>query len=536
MLIATFLLNSALFAQRDTTHKQTIDITSSYKPVLRNAIKINFSGTHLSADTSRRVSPYNIPSQNLIYSYSPIALNPLALQQDTNIYLGNRYLVKAGFGSYSTPYLLAKASLGDGRKRLLNLSGKYIQSTGGIKNQDYSQLSVSGDGSYFTKAHEIYGSVGMSSDNYYLYGYDHALFTPEKTQIQQQLREVNVSAATRNTTVNELGISYNPSVTLNIFSNIDKASETTIGIHLPAQKVIAEKFLVKAAFHGDFTNYNTKGLPANVSLPDNVITFNPSVEFAQQRLKIHAGISPSWNNGVFQWLPDVSLEAQVQEKVLLFQAGWIGRITKNTLRNIERYNPYVERLYSLDNTKETEFYGGLKGSVGKHLNVNVKASWITYDNFPLFLSDTAYNSTVFTVSNEERMYDLRIHGDIGYINQDKFSLTGGVTLNGYTGIKNHAKAWNTLPLEITGSMRWWAYKRLLIKGDIYIFGGANSNADQVAVSLKGGTDLSAGLEFKINKQFSVWLDANNILDDRYERWRNYPVYGINFLGGIIVNF
>ena len=75
-----------------------------------------------------------------------------------------------------------------------------------------------------------------------------------------------------------------------------------------------------------------------------------------------------------------------------------------------------------------------------------------------------------------------------------------------------------------------------MKSDLYIFGGGKANVDQSTVNMKGGTDLSAGIEFKINKQFSVWLDANNLLDDRYERWKYYPVYGINFLGGIIVNF
>ncbi len=40
VLLFTLSLNST--AQRDTTKRQTIDITSSYKPVLRNAVKINF--------------------------------------------------------------------------------------------------------------------------------------------------------------------------------------------------------------------------------------------------------------------------------------------------------------------------------------------------------------------------------------------------------------------------------------------------------------------------------------------------------------
>src|SRR5262245_28180272 len=105
ILAAACLCSANLFAQRDTTKKQAIDITSSYKPVLRNAVKINFSGSQLAADTSKPSLLYNIPSQNLFYAYQPITLKPLALQQDTNLYLGNRRYVKAGFGSLSTPYI-----------------------------------------------------------------------------------------------------------------------------------------------------------------------------------------------------------------------------------------------------------------------------------------------------------------------------------------------------------------------------------------------------------------------------------------------
>ena len=79
-----FIMSSCFFsicamAQKDTT-KQSINITSSYKPILRNAVKINFSGSQLLADTSTTVKPYMIPAQNLFYAYQPIALKPLALQ------------------------------------------------------------------------------------------------------------------------------------------------------------------------------------------------------------------------------------------------------------------------------------------------------------------------------------------------------------------------------------------------------------------------------------------------------------------------
>ena len=66
-LVAVNLLAVDSFGQQkvDTTKRQTVDITSSYKPVLRNAVKINFSATNLNADTSKIISPYEIPAQNL---------------------------------------------------------------------------------------------------------------------------------------------------------------------------------------------------------------------------------------------------------------------------------------------------------------------------------------------------------------------------------------------------------------------------------------------------------------------------------------
>ena len=115
LMTATCFSSTNLMAQRDTT-RQSINITSSFKPVLRNAVKINFSGSQLLADSNTSVRPYIIPAQNLFYAYQPIALRPLALQQDSNLYLGVRNYIKAGFGNYTTPFVKAGLSFGDGKK------------------------------------------------------------------------------------------------------------------------------------------------------------------------------------------------------------------------------------------------------------------------------------------------------------------------------------------------------------------------------------------------------------------------------------
>ena len=526
-------------AQRDTTKTQAIDITSSFKPVLRNAIKINFSGSQLLADTSQPKLGYTIPSQNLFYAYQPISLRPLALAQDTNLYLGDRNYLKAGFGSYNTPYLAAGLSFGDGKTSLINLTGAYIASKGkDIEFQDYNMLRVKGTGSYFLPKNEVYASAAVSLDNYFLYGYDHDLYNFSKMQVRQQFQDISISGGIRNTVSNESNVSYNPNLQVSFFTNKDRLSETSIVVELPAEKKLNELITFKLAAKGDFTNYATKGyIPGDISFGNNILQIAPALSYNTPLLKLHGGLTPTWNNGDFTWLPNVYAEFKVQEKVFLVQAGWVGRYIKNTYRNLSAINPYLNTLTEQNNTKEIEYYGGIKATIGKHFNFNAKAGWLTYRDLPFFINDIATDEKSFLISNETKVKNFRVHGDINYVNQEKFTLNAGVTFNGYTGMKVNNKAWHTLPMEFTSSLRWFAFDKLLLKGDFYFFNGGNylTKAGGSA-PLSGGTDLSAGAEYKINKQFSAWMNANNILNDKYERWHNYQVYGLNLTAGVLIHF
>ncbi len=535
--LGCLLIGKISFAQKDTTKKTTIDITSAYKPVLRNAVKINLSATQLTADTSKPNLVYTIPAQNLFYTYQPIPLKPVALQMDSNLYLGLRNYLKLGFGNFSTPYVSAGFSFGDGKTSLVNLYADYISSKGKIKYQDYSMLKIKATGSYFMPKNEFYGSAEISQNDNYLYGYDHALYNYKKDSIRQQFQDIILRAGLRNTVAGEYGISYNPSLEVSSFTNKNKLTESSLVLNVPVEKQFGEAFAFKINGRADISSYNTKGLISNVKISNNIFQVAPSIVFSSPRFSINGGIIPTWDNGKFVWLPNVYAEAQIQEKVFLFQAGWIGRYTKNTFRSLSAINPYLKTIIGQTNTREMEYYGGIKATMGKHFNFNAKAGWITYTNLPFFINDTATDSKAFKVSNESKVNDLRIHGDLSYINQDKFTVTAGLTFNGYTGMQSNAKAWNTVPMEFNSSLRWWAFKQVLLKGDFYAFGGGNylikGNKTQ---SFNSGSDLSAGIEFKVNKMFNAWFDVNNILNSKYERWHNYEVYGLNLMGGVRINF
>ena len=48
--------------------------------------------------------------------------------------------------------------------------------------------------------------------------------------------------------------------------------------------------------------------------------------------------------------------------------------------------------------------------------------------------------------------------------------------------------------------------------------------------------MNAGVEFRILRQLNLWFQMNNIFNDMYERWHQYPVYGFNVAGGIVFSF
>ena len=537
-LLICFATVPSAYAQRDTTKKaQTVEITSAYRPVLRNSAKINLSSSPLIADTSRPRMAYDIPAQNLFFTYQPIPLKPLSLQQDTALDLGIRNYLKAGYGNLNTPYIKGSFSFGDGKMNLVNINAEYISSKGPITFQNFSEVNIKGRGSYFTKLNEIYAGVGFSQHEYYQYGYDHALYmNRSKESLRRRYQDIAINAGFRNTSVNSLDVNYNPSVTAHIFSRESAVTESSLLADVPIEKKFSESVSLKLDASADLTSYTNKVFSSNGKEINNLYQLAPELVYYSDKFTFHGGVSPTWDNGQLSVLPNIYGEAQLQHNILMVQVGWVGRFTKNTFRSLSNENPYMQDPTGLLNTKEVEYYGGVKATVGKHFSFNAKVSYISLKNLPLFVNDTLDGKS-FLIRNESQVSDLRIHGDMNLVSQDKFTLTAAADINTYTLFTDNNNAWHKIPVQLTGSFRWNAFRQVLLKADLFTFSNIpyvlKNNAEY---KLPRGTDLSAGAEFKITPKFSAWLDLNNILNSKYQRWNNYPVYGLNVIGGLIMRF
>ncbi len=103
-LLITIMATTIVSAQ-DSIRKRSVEITSTFKPTLKEAAKINFNATPANVDTTRPRLQYNVPNQNLNFAYQPGMLNPVPLQVDTMGAWANWNYVKLGYGSLKNPYI-----------------------------------------------------------------------------------------------------------------------------------------------------------------------------------------------------------------------------------------------------------------------------------------------------------------------------------------------------------------------------------------------------------------------------------------------
>ena len=520
---------------QDTVKKRTIDITSTFKPVLREAVKINFHASPPTTDTSRPRLSYDIPSQYLLLNYQTGELRPVALQIDSVVSWENSNYIKAGLGNVHIPFIQTGFSFGDMKNSFFNIFASEFASKGSLPYQKNSQTDVSVAGTVKTKDNlEWSGRLGFKSDGNYLYGYRPDTLQFSKEQLKQNFQTFGGRVALRNLQATEFGLTYNPSLSVYVFSDnhTPKSTESNTVLNLPLRKALGDEFAFDLGFTASLTNYSLNG----GSLENNLYYVSPSLSYKTHNLGIQAGLTPSWDQKVFHLLPNFMADITTNDQRFTFQLGWISYYNKGSYQRYASLNPWLAQPLTLLNTRVQERYAGFKGSLDNHFTYSAKVGFVEYWNMPLFVNDSVDGKT-FVIRNESSMEALQVHGEIGYILGEKFTASAGFSLNQYTKLHDNPKAWGMLPLEFTATLRYEILKGLWLKGDLWQFAGAKYlGKNGQAYTGTNAFDLNAGVEFRITRQLNLWLQMNNIFNDKYERWTQYQTYGFNLLGGVVFAF
>ena len=533
----TLVLTGVSARAQDTTKKKTIDITSTFKPVLREAVKLNFSAALPAFDTIRPVLGYSIPQQNVKLPYFPGALNPVALQTDSLVPWDNSHYLKVGVGNIHIPYIQGGFSGGNGRTTFLNLYGEMYAAKGKKPYQKNNLANLELRGSFkLNEDHGLSGKVGFKGQDFFLYGYQPDSLDFSKSQLKQTFQTVDGLFSFRNTNPTEYGLSYQPNLKISAISGKNdnhKATEENFVFNLPLQKTFGKSFGFNLGFTADVTRYTPS---SKTLIQNNLFLVSPALLLKTPNAYIQTGIIPSWDNKAFNMLPNILGEMTTNDQRFTFQAGWIGYYNKGSYERFAGINPWLAEPDQLLNHRITELYVGFKGSLANHFTYSAKGAYSKQKNVNLFVNDDVDGKTFETVYSPN-MEILQFHGELGYMLGEEFSFKSGITYNNFTKIDDQTRAWGLLPFELNAALRWKIFKDLSVKADFFGWDGpAYRSKEGDAFKGDQAFDLNAGLEYRITKSLDLWFQMNNIFNNKYQRWNQYEVYGFNLLGGVIFRF
>ncbi len=537
-LLSALGLTGMLFSQKaaaqEALKQETIDIISTNQPKLRDAYKLNLTASLPGIDTTRPSMKYEIPALNLNFMYQAMPLKPLALGKDSLSYLQNNF-VKLGYGNYKTPYV--QAGFGSGRQDMYNY-GLYVNYTGSkgkeIPDQDYSNLNVLASGTYLLPKFRFDGSVGYDRNTVHYYGYGHDTASYKKKDIEQTFNQVTASVGLQNRPQNDWAFTFQPKVKFILFNDSYKRTENTFQLNVPIRKQVFEDIFIKVEGVFDLSTYKQDN---NRAINNNIASIHPAVDIMKPGFVLHAGVNPTWSNGEFYLLPDIVNESHLIRKKLILSSGWISYFEKNTYRNLANKNPFLAGLPGeMLNTRVEEKYTGIKGTLGSHFNYNTKFASVTWYNMPLFVNDSA-DTKKFTTRNEAQLRAFQLHGEVGYIEEEKFQARVSFDWYNYNKQETEVQPWHLPAFQGDLFAQYTIAKKLHLNADLFALSGSYyllPNKD--FGKTKSAWDLNAGASYDIGKNFGLWVNANNLFNTHYQRYYLYPTYGFNIVGGVMIKF
>jgi hypothetical protein len=380
------LISYAAVAQ-DTTKRKTINITSTFKPALKNTAKLNFNAEAPLIDTSRPDLKYSLPTQFLSLTYQPNGLNPVALPADSVKTWNNDNYIKVGAGNIHLPYVQAGLSFGDRKKSFFNIFAEGYSSKGKLPFQENSLLAASVSGTIKAANNlEWDGALGFRGEGYYLYGFQPDTLKFAKSQLQQQFFTFDGRIGLRNTVPTPYGLTYNPNVKIAAFglNNSPRTSEADMVFNIPVEKTINEHFAIDLGFTADITNYQ---YPDSATINNNLFLVSPAVVYHSDNIALHLEMTPSWDQGDFHLLPNFRENIRRMTSALHRLLRSTVIMTREVSSDLPESIPGFG-LHKFAQYQGEQFFGGFKGSLSDHISYLAKAGFSQSHNMPLFLNDS----------------------------------------------------------------------------------------------------------------------------------------------------
>lgn len=451
---------------------------------------------------------------------------------------------RLGYGNYQSP--LAELYINSIESDFLNYGFSlkhrgYYQGPVDGKNSAEDHTNVRFDGSYFQEDIEFFGKLGYDRDKYHFYGYTTQPgleIIPD--DISQIFHTLYGSGGFRRID-REKTFNYEASLSLRLFNDNYLAREHELG--------------VKADFGIRSDNGNLRGgiqTRAYISSPSdstysdinrNYVKLHPFVEYGQDQFTVRAGANVVVENDQvlnktsnFHIFPSLKASYFLSESFGIY-ADYEGDVIRKTYYDFVMENPFLGPSEQLRNTIQNfQIDAGVKGSVNDEINYKAGVKFGEYANMHFF-GNHATDSSKFQLVYDENTQVLNYHVSVGYKYENWYKLQASANYYHYQ-LSDLGSPWHRPEWEIGLDNSFMPDDNWLITANANLLGGIqaiNFQSDRFT-TLKAIIDLSVRADYSITSRFSVFVEGNNLLNQKYERFWNYRVRGIQGMGGLSFKF
>ncbi len=454
---------------------------------------------------------------------------------------------------------------------------KYFTSDGFVSQDDsiadsFSDLSVGLTGKRFLKKHSMGIAVDYDREKIHYYGYDPDIF-PENFEADDKNKRIyntfSVGANMRSYQRDTTKMNYRGSFGFKQFSDNVQGVENNFIVGVNLNKFVeTENYALGVDL--DYNQFKHGEFDSELELKhtNTVLTLNPTVTTHRNGLivKVGAKLTANVTDGTQpKAYPDIEARYSLFDGIFIPYAGIGGELHKNRYRTIAQENPFVQSFLVDDlnndvlrNTNEKiNIYGGIRGNISSDMSFNAKISRASFDNFIYYANDELVTKGSRFRTEYGDLTRTTITGELTYNAGDKIKFFGRGDFFIYDD-RDVEEVWNQPNNKIAVSASYNIEKKLIAELEIAALGkrrakslveiveltseesggelvtdGSNS---YFAYTLDPFVDVTLKGEYRYTKRLSVFIQINNMIAGKYQRFNAYPVQRFNLMGGATYSF
>lgn len=284
----------------------------------------------------------------------------------------------------------------------------------------------------------------------------------------------------------------------------------------------------------------------------------PQYQLTQDDLTLNLGVNlvylndtEAGKNKLFIY-PNVTASYRLVDELLIAYGGIEGGLIQNSYENFAQENPFVSpTLFITPTDQQYNVHAGIKGKLSNSMSYNVNARYFAEQSKALLRSNPVLSEATedYQFGNSYSIVydDVKTFSFSGELNVDvnrNFKLGAKAEFLAYT-TKDEAEPWNLPDLRTSLFMDYQIDEHWFAGANIFYVGERKDQFNEVGnlvlpipvtVTLDSYFDANAHVGYRITDQISAFAKVNNIANQDYQRWLNFPVQGIQFLVGATYQF